>query len=353
MVMMCAFALGCAANRRAVDAQSCDGALCDADSACSFGQCALKSNLQPAKGALPTALAGLCAAPEGPVVPTDDVNAQILGQWVLCSGSLGPADALGIEFTKDGHIYVLRAGDANGLARGVGFDYEGMWGFVNYIGESYTVGDLTLGTMRFEAIPRRMQIQTYLPNDNTAHPIVLAYANASPLPAPDLGNCSTLGMSDPVANLIDSNLIDSPDAGATFYQPFAVGRYLLCTGGGIETYSTGITNTNNRTGAPTTGGVSAPPPVPPPPAPGIELGDDGQAYALVYNDQHALVRDHPIGPWQVQAFAPYTIPGASMPLNGVPQFVLTDATGGIELMPVVFYTNPKQLMIGNTLFQAL
>jgi hypothetical protein len=89
---------------------------------------------------------GTCAATPAMPYPLDskaDVIAATAGQWLYCAGTLGPVEAVGIEFTPGCRVFFLRK-DANGVvARGTEARFQA----------SYDIYD-----PRPDGMPRRIDI---------------------------------------------------------------------------------------------------------------------------------------------------------------------------------------------------
>lgn len=73
-----------------------------------------------------------CGLPVGPVLPYDSATTleeRIVGKWQYCSGDghVGPADAIGIEVTREHRWYFLRKDDALGYRRAFDPGYTGFW----------------------------------------------------------------------------------------------------------------------------------------------------------------------------------------------------------------------------------
>jgi hypothetical protein len=268
---------------------------CNATSECSHGQCVRKASLEPTALPLSAALSALCDAHEGALAPQTTGNANYLesiGQWVLCKGSLGIANAQGVQFGADGHINLMIETDAGTLAPEVGFAYEGNWTWTSDadlgLAPSSPAGNLVFGGRSYETNPRRIHVQTYLPNSMTAMPITLAYVGALPTPA-----CA--GADGKLSDVMETStgiLIDDGGAGAdhgvSFYFPYAVGRYQLCSGPSIV--------------APTTAQPA-----------GFELAEDGSAFTLIDDGHGNLMRGESLGTWLMDGLPKPTDMSVAMP----------------------------------------
>jgi hypothetical protein len=278
---------------------------CNAGSECMQGQCIARAITTPTGSALDA----LCAAHDGPIVKVADGNASYLamvGNWVICGGSLGPADAVGAQFTPDGHINLMRADGQGDLTPATGFDYQGTWGWVRDWGNRFVVGNLTLLTPEFEATPHKMQVETYAQSDQPFMPVVLAYASPIALgcDGPD-GITGTL-----------SDLVPFPDeqTAAAYFHPYVVGRYRLCAG-------TSIVVSASATPA------------------GFELADDDSAYVLVDDGHGNLVRGDSLGTWVVDAE-----PATQDQLVAIPRLTFTQPDGPtVQQFAVTPLNNPNGL----------
>ena len=92
------------------------------------------------------ACGGACAATPSTPYPLDskaDVIAATAGQWSYCEGTLGPAEAVGIEFTPGCRVFFLRKDANSAVARGTEARFQA----------SYDIYD-----PRPDGLPRRIDI---------------------------------------------------------------------------------------------------------------------------------------------------------------------------------------------------
>ena len=74
----------------------------------------------------------LCAM-EGTPLPSpctkDEMSYRLSRRWWQCSGQFvfNTEDAVGIEFTSDGHWYLLKVDSGGAVVKGTGSSYEGTW----------------------------------------------------------------------------------------------------------------------------------------------------------------------------------------------------------------------------------
>jgi hypothetical protein len=82
--------------------------------------------------ATPEQLEQLCTMQGTPVespCTQDELSYRLSRRWWQCSGEFvyNTPDAVGVEFTTDGHWYLLRLDPGGAVVRGTGASYEGTW----------------------------------------------------------------------------------------------------------------------------------------------------------------------------------------------------------------------------------
>jgi hypothetical protein len=106
----------------------------------------------------------------------------LVGRWLICSGSGmtdWASDQAGIEFTENGHFYVLHRDSSGALVRGQGLQYEGFWSTPStdpvsnaQLDVAHADGGYNIWNPAFEDTPRKMILTGFTPNDDMAYTTV-------------------------------------------------------------------------------------------------------------------------------------------------------------------------------------